>query len=81
MQPIQVPLRITFGTELGTVSPEAVDTDSGIVHATFTAGAVPGWTKVLATTGQVTGTLYIEVGSGAPPVTDRAIYLPLIARD
>jgi len=71
-QPVTETSRITFTTDLGTITPVAVDTGEGVAVATFAAGDTPGQATIFATTGVVTGVAYVEVEG------TRHLYLPLV---
>ena len=63
------PSRLTLGTLTPTVGKQTVD---GQAVVTFTAGAAEGQATVIATTGEITSELSIQVSSLAPPVADFA---------
>jgi len=67
--------RITFATDLGTISPAAVDTVDGKAETTFIAGGTPGYATVVATNGPLTGTTLVEVTSWD---RYRHLYLPVV---
>ena len=69
--------RITFSTDRGSVAPADVDTVDGVAAATFTAGAIPGQATIVATTGEVTGTLRIRI-EGVTPQLEQHSYLPVL---
>ena len=74
-QPITQTTRITFTTDLGMVSPAAVDTVNGVAETTFTAGDTTGWAHIVATTGQVTGTAKVEIRRY------HDVYLPVVLKN
>ena len=74
-RPITQTTRITFTTDLGTISPTVTDTIGGVAVTTFTAGDSAGWAHIIATTGQVTGTAKIEVRHY------RYVYLPFVLKN
>ncbi|MCB0171329.1 MAG: Ig-like domain-containing protein [Anaerolineae bacterium] len=54
--------RITFSSDLGSISPSEADTDSnGVASATLNAGSTPGLATVTATGGGVTGTTTVLI--------------------
>ncbi|NIV28859.1 MAG: hypothetical protein GWN58_04885, partial [Anaerolineae bacterium] len=69
---------ITFTASSGTLSPVNVDTVEGVAIATFTASGSPGQATIFATTGEITGTVHIQVGQFEPD--GWLIYLPLICK-
>jgi len=78
MQPITqtggVTYSITFTSDLGAVSPRSVEVVDGVALATFTAGAEQGEAIIRATTGEMTGTVRVEIGQSR-------LYLPLVVRN
>jgi hypothetical protein len=74
-EPVTRTTRITFTAAGGVVTPPAVDTVDGVATATFTAGDTPGPATVVATTGWLTGTTWIDV------VVEPKVYLPLVLRN
>jgi predicted outer membrane repeat protein len=61
---------LTFTTNLGSVTPQVVQTVNGEATVTFSAGTTQGEATVLATTGEITGSVRIQVSDLAPPQVD-----------
>jgi len=84
MQPITETTRITLTSDLGAMTPLAVDMvdgvavatfhagDTGVAVATFHAGDTMGEAILFATNGEITGTTYVEVEG------IYRVYLPLV---
>ncbi|MGD8398705.1 MAG: PKD domain-containing protein, partial [Anaerolineae bacterium] len=62
--------RISFTTDAGTVTPAAIDTVGGRAVVTFTAPAEPGEAVIVATTGEVTGWVRLQIESNGRPIAD-----------
>jgi hypothetical protein len=69
-QPIPGTGTVTFTTSLGTMVPSTVQMVDGVVVATFEPGAVTGETVVVATMGEMTGQVRIEVVSDDAPIAN-----------
>jgi hypothetical protein len=74
-EPVTRTTRITFTADGGVVTPQAVNTVDGVATATFTAGDTSGSATIVATTGWLTGTTWIDV------VVEPKVYLPLVLRN
>ena len=70
MQPISGTGTVTFTTNLGTVVPSTVEMVDGVAVAAFEAGSVPGQAVVVATMGEMTGQVRIQVTTGDGPAAD-----------
>lgn len=62
MAPISESRTITFTTDLGTVMPAVTDIIDGQEVITFIAGETLGQATIVATTGELTGTVRIQIG-------------------
>ncbi len=70
MQPIAGTGTVTFTTDLGEVVPSTVEMVDGVAVATFEGGGVPGETVVVATMGEMTGRVRIQVATLDGPIAD-----------
>jgi len=61
---------LTFTTNLGSVTPQIVQTVNGKATVTFNAGSTQGEATVLATTSEITGSVRIQISNLAPPQVD-----------
>ncbi len=78
-EPFTETTRITLTSNLGTITPVAANTSSGVITATFTAGTTSGSAAIAATTGSMTGTTTVEIAGYSPAtlaLTSTATLLP-----
>jgi PKD repeat protein len=61
---------VTFTADLGTLTPTVKQTVDGQAVVTFTAGATEGEATVVATTGEITSSLHIQINNLAAPIAD-----------
>ncbi|MCJ7549502.1 MAG: Ig-like domain-containing protein [Anaerolineae bacterium] len=72
MELVSAATPITLTSDLGVMTPVALDVTAGIAVATFTAGDTIGRATIYATTGDITDTVQIQIEG------IRRVYLPLV---
>ncbi|MBN1148022.1 MAG: PKD domain-containing protein, partial [Anaerolineales bacterium] len=70
MEIITATRTVTFTADLGALTPTVKQTVDGQAVVTFTAGATEGVATVIATTGEITSEVHIEISELAPPIAD-----------